>query len=71
MIDEINTIKTIVLDTVTRYEKMLSIFRPMRPNGEYLEQNLITNFAIAFVQKFTNAKVYTEIPFISNINKGF
>jgi len=71
MIDEINTIKTIVLDAVTRYEKMLSTFRPTQPNGEYLEQNLITNFAIAFVQKFTNAKVYTEIPFISNINKGF
>jgi hypothetical protein len=71
MIDEINTIKTIVLDTVTRYEKMLSTFRPTQPNGEYLEQNLITNFAIAFVQKFINAKVYTEIPFISNINKGF
>jgi hypothetical protein len=50
---------------------MLSTFRPTQPNGEYLEQNLITNFAIAFVQNFTNAKVYTEIPFISNINKGF
>ena len=71
MTDETNTIKTIVSNTATRYEKMLSTFRPAQPNGEYIEQNLITNFAIAFIQKFPNAKVYTEIPFMSDIKKGF
>ena len=68
---EINNIKEIISETALRYENMLSTFRPTQPDGEYLEQNLITNFAISFVQKFPNAKIYTEIPFISDDSKGY
>lgn len=60
---ELELIEEIVSITAKRYENMLSKFRPTKPGGEYLEQNLITNFAIAFSQKFPNANIYTEIPF--------
>lgn len=62
--NDIEIIKNIVELTVKRYENMLINFRPTKPGGEYLEQNLITNFAIAFSHKFPNANIYTEIPFI-------
>lgn len=60
---EIELIEEVVSMTAKRYENMLAKFKPTKPDGEYLEQNLITNFAIAFTQKFPNANVYTEIPF--------
>jgi hypothetical protein len=66
MNNDLEIIKEVINSTVKRYENMLRTFRPTQPGGEYLEQNLITNFAIAFVQKFPNANVYTEIPFMCN-----
>ena len=51
--------------TIERYKNMLERFTPCKPgSGEFLEQNLITNFAIAFVKKFPEANVYTEVPFM-------
>lgn len=51
--------------TIERYKNMLKRFTPCKPgSGEFLEQNLITNFAIAFIKKFPEANVYTEVPFM-------
>jgi hypothetical protein len=68
---DLNIIKEVSKLTAKRYEKLLEQLRPSQPDGEYLEQNIITNFAISFVQKFPNANIYTEIPFISNDTKGY
>lgn len=54
-----------MIETIQRYRKMLKKFTPCKPgSGEFLEQNLITNFAIAFVKEFPEANVYTEVPFM-------
>lgn len=57
-------------EVISRYRKMLEKFTPCKPgSGEFLEQNLITNFAIAFVTKFPKANVYTEVPFSPELPK--
>lgn len=53
--------------TIKRYKNMLERFTPCKPgSGEFLEQNLITNFALAYTSKpeNTNSNIYTEVPFI-------
>lgn len=57
-------LNTIVDRVISRYQNMMKKFKPCKPDvGEYLEQNLITNFAIEFSKEFPNADIYTEIPF--------
>lgn len=49
------------------YQKMLNTFRPCRPGGEFLEQNLITLFCHEFLNYFgSKACAYTEIPFMGD-----
>ena len=64
MKNELDMLDEIVEAIIKRYESMLSKFIPCQPGkGEFLEQNLITNFAIEFAKKFPNADIYTEVPF--------
>ena len=64
MKDELKILHKIIDGVIRRHENMLSKFHPCQPGkGEFLEQNLITNFAIEFVTKFPEANVYTEVPF--------
>lgn len=64
MKNELLNLEEIVENTVKRYRQMLKKFKPAKPKqGEFLEQNLITNFAIEFAKKFPNADIYTEVPF--------
>lgn len=61
---ELDVLDEIVEGVIKRYKNMLSKFSPCQPGkGEFLEQNLITNFAIEFAKKFPKADIYTEIPF--------
>lgn len=60
-------LKAIMEITIQRYNNMLKKFTPCKPgSGEFLEQNLITNFALAYTSKLENANsnIYTEVPFI-------
>lgn len=67
MEEEKKQLDDLMRNVMSRYIEMLRKFVPCKPgSGEFLEQNLITNFAIAFVTKFPNANVYTEVPFISS-----
>jgi hypothetical protein len=60
-----NDLNSIMEITIKRYKNMLEKFTPCKPgSGEFLEQNLITNFAIAFAKEFPEANVYTEVPFM-------
>ena len=64
-----NDLNDIMEITIKRYKNMLEKFTPCKPgSGEFLEQNLITNFAIVFVTKFPNANIYTEVPFMCGEN---
>lgn len=64
MKSELKILDEIVENTVQRYKQMLKKFKPAKPEkGEFLEQNLITNFAIEFAKKFPESDIYTEIPF--------
>lgn len=66
MKNELDVLNEVLERTITRYEKMLSAFLPCQPEkGEFLEQNLVTNFAIEFVKTFpkNDVNVYTEVPF--------
>lgn len=65
----INELDQVVRKTIKRYENMLKEFVPCKPgSGEFLEQNLITNFAIAYIDDNANANIFTEVPFMCENN---
>jgi hypothetical protein len=47
---------------VEHYQKMLTRFRPCKPGGEYLEQNLITHLCHTFLKFNQSASAFTEVP---------
>ena len=69
--EPIKNLEEIFTNTVKRYENSLHSFRPSKSDAhEFLEQNLLTNFAIEFSVKYPSANIYSEIPFISDIEKN-
>ncbi|MEJ5167798.1 MAG: hypothetical protein WHU93_01405, partial [Arcobacteraceae bacterium] len=64
MEEEKQILDRIIIKVISRYQRMMRNFKPCKPHvGEYLEQNLITNFAIEFAKEFSTADIYTEVPF--------
>lgn len=61
----ISDIEEVFRETGVTYQRVLDRFRPCRPGGEFLEQNLITLFCHEFLNYFgSKACAYTEIPFM-------
>jgi hypothetical protein len=66
-------LKSIIENCANNYKRMLKSFRPCRPGGEFLEQNIITLVAHEFLQAFPDGFAFSEIPFVKdtkNINKS-
>ena len=54
---------------VVHYQKMLTRFKPCKPGGEYLEQNLITHLCHTFLMSDQSAVAFTEVPLQANDGK--
>ena len=64
-------LESLLKGTAQRYMRMLTRFRPCKPGGEFLEQNLITLFAHEFLSQFPDGVAYTEIPFMQDKEDGY
>lgn len=65
MENQLKILDELLNGTIDRYKSMFEKFHPCQPDkGEFLEQNLITNFAIEFATRHKEANIYTEIPFM-------
>lgn len=51
---------------VEHYKKSMNVFRPCRPGGEVLEQNLVTAFLMGCLKKPTEAHWGLEVPFVDD-----
>lgn len=52
----------------TNYKRMLQEFRPCKPGGEFLEQNLVTLLCAEFSQHYPEGITFSEIPFMESVN---
>ena len=66
----IDRLDRICADMVDNYNRMLGAFRPCKPGGEFLEQNLITLFSHEFLKSFPDGLAFTEVPFQKGDNTG-
>ena len=55
-------------NTATTYARMLKKFRPCKPGGEFLEQNLVTLLSHEFLMMNREGIAFTEVPFLSSID---
>lgn len=51
---------------VKHYKKSMNVFRPCKPGGEVLEQNLVTAFLMGCLKKPTEAHWGLEVPFVGD-----
>lgn len=56
-------------NTATTYARMLKKFRPCKPGGEFLEQNLVTLLSHEFLMMHRDGIAFTEVPFISYVEQ--
>lgn len=59
-------LKTCFADLCARYRASMATFRPCRPSGEVVEQNLVTAFLFSCLQHAPKGHWGVEIPFIGN-----
>jgi hypothetical protein len=64
-----NDVIELVEKCAGNYARMLKLFSPCKPGSEFLEQNIITLFAHEFLMKWPNGAAFSEVPFISDIEK--
>ncbi|MGM0429136.1 MAG: hypothetical protein ACQEQ2_02395 [Pseudomonadota bacterium] len=51
---------------VEHYKSSMNVFRPCKPRGEVLEQNLVTAFLMGCLKKPTEAHWGLEVPFVGD-----
>ncbi len=66
-----NHIENLIQSLVETYSRMLEKFRPCKPGGEFLEQNLITLLVHEFLKANPDGIAFTEIPFLNTDDSGY
>jgi hypothetical protein len=59
-------LELLVKGCANNYRRMLQSFRPCKPEGEFLEQNIVTLFAHEFLKKHPKGFSFSEIPFVNS-----